>query len=82
MRRKLTLEDCGSANVTFLNDERVLTLIQLRDGDRISIVLTGWWLFCYIWPLVFIFTGVAVIAIGFINPRSDQKNDAPSTPSE
>jgi len=35
--RKLVLEDCNSANGTFLNDERVLTPIQLRDGDRISI---------------------------------------------
>jgi pSer/pThr/pTyr-binding forkhead associated (FHA) protein len=35
--RKLTLEDCGSANGTFLNEDRVLTSIQLRDGDRISI---------------------------------------------
>jgi pSer/pThr/pTyr-binding forkhead associated (FHA) protein len=35
--RKLTLEDCGSANGTFLNDERVMGPVQLRDGDRISI---------------------------------------------
>jgi len=35
--RKLFLEDCGSANGTFINAERVLAPIQLRDGDRISI---------------------------------------------
>ncbi len=35
--RKITLEDCGSANGIFLNDERVLAPVHLRDGDRISI---------------------------------------------
>jgi DNA-binding response OmpR family regulator len=31
------LEDMGSTNGTFLNDERVLTPVELHDGDRISI---------------------------------------------
>ena len=35
--RKLFLDDCGSANGTFLNGERILAPIQLRDGDQISI---------------------------------------------
>lgn len=35
--RKLTIEDRGSANGTFLNDDRLLASVQLRDGDRISI---------------------------------------------
>ncbi|MFN2151333.1 MAG: FHA domain-containing protein [Anaerolineales bacterium] len=35
--RKWLLEDLGSANGTFLNGERVLTPIELRDGDRIAL---------------------------------------------
>ena len=35
--RKWILEDCNSANGTFLNDERVLTPVDLRDGDSITI---------------------------------------------
>jgi pSer/pThr/pTyr-binding forkhead associated (FHA) protein len=35
--RRLVLFDMGSTNGTFLNDERVLTPTELRDGDRISI---------------------------------------------
>ncbi len=35
--RKLMLEDLGSTNGTFLNDERVLGPTSLRDGDRITI---------------------------------------------
>lgn len=35
--RKVVLEDLGSANGTFLNDERVLTPTALRDGDQITI---------------------------------------------
>jgi DNA-binding response OmpR family regulator len=35
--RRVTLEDLGSTNGTFLNDERVLTPVQLRDEDRIKI---------------------------------------------
>ena len=31
------MEDLGSANGTFLNGERVLTPIELRDGDRIAL---------------------------------------------
>lgn len=31
------LEDAGSTNGTFLNDERVLSSVDLRDGDRIAI---------------------------------------------
>jgi DNA-binding response OmpR family regulator len=34
---RVILEDLGSTNGTFLNDERVLDPIQLRDGDRIRI---------------------------------------------
>lgn len=35
--RKLFLEDLNSTNGTFLNDERVLAPMALRDGDRITI---------------------------------------------
>jgi DNA-binding response OmpR family regulator len=35
--RRLVLEDRGSANGTFLNDERVLSPTELRDGDRLTI---------------------------------------------
>lgn len=34
---RVMLEDVGSTNGTFLNDERVLNPVQLRDGDRIRI---------------------------------------------
>ena len=34
--RKLRLEDCRSANSTYLNDECILASVQLRDGDWIS----------------------------------------------
>jgi DNA-binding response OmpR family regulator len=34
---RLILEDLGSTNGTFLNDERLLAPAQLRDGDRIEI---------------------------------------------
>jgi DNA-binding response OmpR family regulator len=35
--RRVVLSDLGSTNGTFLNDERVLSPAELRDGDRISI---------------------------------------------
>ncbi|MBN1178796.1 MAG: FHA domain-containing protein [Anaerolineae bacterium] len=35
--RRVMLEDLHSTNGTFLNDERVLTPVELRDGDRVSI---------------------------------------------
>jgi len=35
--RRTFLEDMGSTNGTFLNGERVLDSVQLRDGDQISI---------------------------------------------
>jgi DNA-binding response OmpR family regulator len=35
--RRLVLVDLGSTNGTFLNDERVLAPVELRDGDRVSI---------------------------------------------
>lgn len=35
--RKWMLEDRNSANGTFLNGDRILTSMELRDGDRISI---------------------------------------------
>jgi DNA-binding response OmpR family regulator len=34
---RVILEDMGSTNGTFLNDERVLTPVELRDEDRIQI---------------------------------------------
>ncbi|MFQ5616625.1 MAG: FHA domain-containing protein [Anaerolineales bacterium] len=34
--RRMFLEDLGSANGIFLNDERVLSPVELWDGDRIS----------------------------------------------
>jgi len=35
--RKWILEDRGSANGTFLNGERILSSVELRDGDQISV---------------------------------------------
>ena len=35
--RRVFLDDLGSTNGTFLNSERVLGSVQLRDGDEISI---------------------------------------------
>ncbi|HEY3343866.1 MAG TPA: FHA domain-containing protein [Anaerolineaceae bacterium] len=36
--RRLILEDLNSTNGTFLNNERVLAPVTLRDGDQITIV--------------------------------------------
>ncbi len=35
--RRVILSDLGSTNGTFLNDERVLAALELRDGDAITI---------------------------------------------
>ncbi len=35
--RRVTLEDLGSTNGTFLNDERIMSEMELRDGDTITI---------------------------------------------
>jgi DNA-binding response OmpR family regulator len=35
--RRVILEDLGSTNGTFLNDERVLSSVELHDGDGIKI---------------------------------------------
>ncbi len=35
--RRVFLDDLGSTNGTFLNGERVLGSVQLRDGDQISV---------------------------------------------
>ena len=35
--RKWVIEDCNSANGTFLNGDRILESMELRDGDHISI---------------------------------------------
>ena len=35
--RRIFLDDLGSTNGTFLNSERILGSVQLRDGDQISI---------------------------------------------
>jgi len=35
--RRMMLADLGSSNGTFLNEERVLAPIELRDGDAVSI---------------------------------------------
>jgi pSer/pThr/pTyr-binding forkhead associated (FHA) protein len=35
--RRVFLDDMGSTNGTFLNDERVMGSMELRDGDQISI---------------------------------------------
>jgi predicted component of type VI protein secretion system len=35
--RRWRLEDLGSTNGTFLNNERIIVPVQLRDGDRLSI---------------------------------------------
>ena len=35
--RKLILEDQGSTNGTYLNEERLLSPIQLRDGDQVRV---------------------------------------------
>ena len=35
--RKLILEDQGSTNGTYLNDERLLNPVQLRDGDQVRV---------------------------------------------
>ncbi len=35
--RQVVLEDLGSANGTYLNDERVLAPAELQDGDKIAV---------------------------------------------
>ena len=35
--RKLILEDQGSTNGTYLNEERLLNPVQLRDGDQVRV---------------------------------------------
>ncbi|MBN1667706.1 MAG: winged helix-turn-helix domain-containing protein [Anaerolineales bacterium] len=35
--RRCLLEDCGSANGTFLNEERIVAPVELRDGDCIQL---------------------------------------------
>lgn len=35
--RRCLLEDCGSANGTLLNEERIVAAVELRDGDRIQL---------------------------------------------
>lgn len=35
--RRVMLEDSGSTNGTFLNDERIITSMELRDGDIVSV---------------------------------------------
>ena len=35
--RKIILEDQGSTNGTYLNDERLLNPVQLRDGDQVRV---------------------------------------------
>jgi pSer/pThr/pTyr-binding forkhead associated (FHA) protein len=35
--RKITLEDAGSTNGTFLNDEQIHEPVDLADGDRIAV---------------------------------------------
>jgi hypothetical protein len=35
--QRVVLEDLRSTNGTYLNDERLLTSVDLRDGDRVSI---------------------------------------------
>jgi hypothetical protein len=35
--RRVVLVDLGSTNGTFLNEDRVLAPVELRDGDRISV---------------------------------------------
>lgn len=46
------------------------------------LMLTGWWVFRYLWPLFFIFTGLAVILLGFLRPRADKDETPPSNPAE
>lgn len=48
----------------------------------IVLMLTGWWMFRFIWPLIFIFIGVAVILLGFLRPHDNNKETPPSTPAE
>jgi hypothetical protein len=45
----------------------------------IVLMLSGWSIFRLVWPLFFIFTGLAVIALGLIKPRR-RDDDEPSTP--
>jgi hypothetical protein len=45
-------------------------------------MLTGWWMFRFIWPLLFIFTGLVVILLGLLRPRVDQDETPPSNPAE
>jgi hypothetical protein len=46
------------------------------------ILLSGWWLFRFLWPVAIILIGVTVIGLGMIKNRTESDDETPSAPIE
>jgi len=46
------------------------------------LMLAGWWMFRFIWPLIFIFLGIAVILLSTLRSRDNDEENPPTAPVE